>query len=251
MRVSRVFSGVELRANQSVALDQRCTHYLLNVLRLRDGAELVLFDGSGFDYDAKLSVPARNKVVAVLAAARQIDLESPLHTTLALGIGKGERMDWATQKATELGANHIQPLWTARVEVKLQGDRLARKHAHWQQVAISACEQCGRSRLPDVAAPLQLSAWLETLPELDEAREARFVMHPEGSSLAALAPVLPAPRRALLLIGPEGGFNDDELAAARRAGFHLLQLGPRVLRTETAPVVGLGLMQQFWGDFRL
>ncbi|MGB5324917.1 MAG: 16S rRNA (uracil(1498)-N(3))-methyltransferase [Pseudomonadales bacterium] len=265
MRVSRVFSATALAEGEVVALDEHSAHYLANVLRLREGAQLVLFDGSGRDFDACINQVDRKRVSVRIGESRLVGNESPLQTTLAIGMGKGERMDWVVQKTTELGVNSIQPLWSARVEVKLTGERLARKRDHWRQVSIAACEQCGRSRLVQIAAPLVFEDWLTQIPATRavdnnekrsatskvpcETSEARLLMHGTGERFAEFAATGVMPSRAILLVGPEGGFTPPELGLAEAAGFQRLQFGPRVLRTETAPVVGIALLQQQWGDY--
>ncbi|TVP93679.1 MAG: 16S rRNA (uracil(1498)-N(3))-methyltransferase, partial [Pseudomonadaceae bacterium] len=167
--------------------------------------------------------------------------ESPLQVHLGQAMSRGERMDWAIQKAVELGVNAITPLFTERCEVKLQGERADKRQAHWQQVAISACEQCGRSQVPVVHPPQALADWLAQLD-----CELKLVLHHRTEQPLAS---LQKPASLGLLIGPEGGLSSEEIQRTEASGFQAVRLGPRVLRTETAPIVALSLAQQLWGDF--
>lgn len=256
MRLSRVYSTIALAGHAELPLDERNTHYLFNVLRKRAGDRLVLFDGSGSDFDAEIVRCDRKSVSVKLHGERAIDNESRLHSTLALAISKGERMDYAVQKATELGVNCIVPILSERVDVKLSGERLQKKLAHWRQVSIAACEQCGRSRLVQISEAFALEQWL---PECQAARSVqhvqntgqclRIVLDARGAGLQAFQAQHKSAGAVSLLVGPEGGFTDSELASATDAGFETLRLGPRVLRTETAPVAALAIIQGIWGDF--
>ncbi len=165
--------------------------------------------------------------------------ESRLQIHLGQGLSRGERMDWAIQKATELGATQITPVISERCEVRLKDERADKRLAHWRQIAISACEQCGRSVIPIIHPPQLLADWLAIEADL------KLVLHPVAEPLESHA----APATLAFLIGPEGGLNDAEVEQARTAGFQPARLGPRVLRTETAPVVALSVAQQLWGDF--
>ena len=165
---------------------------------------------------------------------------SPLSIHLGQVLSGGERMDWAIQKATELGASQISPIVSARCEVRLKDERADKRMAHWRQIAISACEQCGRSSLPQINPPITLEQWLEQVEA-----DLKLVLHPVAEPWASH----PQPASLAMLIGPEGGLSEDEVQQAMARGFHAARLGPRVLRTETAPVVALSVAQQLWGDF--
>src|SRR5690606_20956260 len=167
------------------------------------------------------------------------DPQLPIH--LALGISRGERMDYAIQKATEAGVSSITPLFTERCEVKIKGDRVDNRLSHWERVAISACEQSGRCQVPSISAPVDLAVWLQ-----QERSGAAFVLDHRGS---AGFPQQSAPVAVTLLIGPEGGLAESEINAALASGFQAVRLGPRVLRTATAPVVAIAVLQQVWGDY--
>lgn len=241
MRIPRVFSPIPLRPGQPVVLDGPSAHYLSRVLRMQPGRELIVFNGEGGEYTGVLTQVGKKTAEVTLGEFTPDDRESPLSLELAIGVSRGERMDWVIQKATELGVTRIQPLMTERTEVKLRGERADKKQTHWQQVIVSACEQCQRNRLPALAPARKLMDWL---PQAQG--ELRFVLHHRDSrSLPADA----RPRAITLLVGPEGGLSDEEIAAARTHAFSALTLGPRVLRTETAPVAAISLAQYLWGDW--
>ncbi|MDT4855834.1 Ribosomal RNA small subunit methyltransferase E [compost metagenome] len=210
------------------------------MLRLTAGDAVQLFDGSGQEYLGELVEVGKKTVRVELRDALAGMAESPLRVHLGQGLSRGERMDWAIQKATELGVAEISPIVSERCEVRLKDERADKRLAHWRQVAISACEQCGRSVLPVIHAPVALADWQRQVEA-----DLRLVLHPVAEPLASHA----RPGSLAFLIGPEGGLSDAEVDAAKAAGFHAARLGPRVLRTETAPVVALSVAQQLWGDF--
>jgi 16S rRNA (uracil1498-N3)-methyltransferase len=214
---------------------------------MKAGDRVTLFNGDGADYPALIVASARQSEVRVrVEAAHPAARESPLEIVLAQGLSRAERMDYTVQKAVELGVARVDPVIARRSVVRLDAARARQKQAHWQAVAIGACEQCGRSRVPSVAEPETLDAWLT-----------RWRSHSDGALGLLLDPAsarglreLPRPvTMVTLLAGPEGGFTDEESEAARRAGFIAVRLGPRVLRTETAALAALAAMQALWGDF--
>jgi 16S rRNA (uracil1498-N3)-methyltransferase len=224
-----------------VELEAGPAHHVGKVLRMQAGRELVLFNGNGGEYAAVITEASKRHVSVAIGEYREPDTESPLVTELAIGVSRGERMDWVIQKATELGVTRIQPLFTERTEVKLNGDRLEKRLQHWQQVIVSACEQCQRNRLPELRKPLVLPRYLESCDTL-----AKYVLHHRtDQQLKETA----KPESVSLLVGPEGGLSDDEILLAQHHNFKALALGPRVMRTETAPVAALAVMQFHWGDF--
>ena len=240
MRVSRFYLDAKLAEGECL-LEDNLAHYVGRVLRLAPGAPVQIFNGSGQEWPGEVLAVGKREVRVRLDAAVPGVPESPLKVHLGQAMSRGERMDWAIQKAVELGVSEITPLFTERCEVKLQGERADKRQAHWQQIAVSACEQCGRSVVPVVHAPLALGAWLADLP-----CDLKLVLHHRTEqSLESLAP----PAQLGLLIGPEGGLSADEIQQAEQSGFKAARFGPRVLRTETAPVVALTLAQQLWGDF--
>jgi 16S rRNA (uracil1498-N3)-methyltransferase len=240
VRIPRIFSEQTLSAGLELALESGPSQHLARVLRMGQGDELQLFDGSGLEYRARIVVADKRQVTVALQDALQGLAESPLRIHLGIGISRGERMDLVVQKATELGVATISPLYTERTEVRLRGEREARKQQHWRQVVVSACEQCGRSIIPTVYEPAALAQWLASA-----GGERKLVLHHRASAAPAGAQV---PASVNLLVGPEGGLSDAEIAAAESAGFESLALGPRVLRTETAPLAALAILQARWGD---
>jgi 16S rRNA (uracil1498-N3)-methyltransferase len=204
---------------------------------------MVLFDGRGGEYQAHIERIERDRVVAELAAWQDVERESPLAITLVQALQAGDKMDFTIQKAVELGVRDIVPVDSRRSVLRLAGERAAKRVAHWQGVAASACEQCGRNQVPLVAPLEKLENWL--------ARPAegclRLMLAPDAEqTLAAIPPA----REVQLLIGAEGGLDPQEVIAAQQAGFQAVRLGPRVLRTETAGLAALAAMQALWGDFR-
>ncbi|NLB99718.1 MAG: 16S rRNA (uracil(1498)-N(3))-methyltransferase [Pseudomonas formosensis] len=240
MRVSRFYLDAPLGAGEQL-LDGDLAHYIGRVLRLGPGAPVQIFNGSGQEWPGEVLEVGKRQVRLQLHEPVAGQPESPLRVHLGQAMSRGERMDWAIQKAVELGVSEITPLVTERCEVRLQGERADKRQQHWQQVAISACEQCGRSRVPQVHAPMALADWLTTL----EADLKLVLHHRTDADLREL----PTPASLALLIGPEGGLSRDEIAQAENGGFRAARFGPRVLRTETAPVVALSLAQHLWGDF--
>ena len=207
---------------------------------MAEGDLLQLFDGSGQEFRATLVEVGKKRVVVQIDEQFAGQIDSPLQIHLGQGLSRGERMDWAIQKATELGVTEITPIFSERCEVRLKDERADKRLLHWRQVAISACEQCGRSRVPVIHPPVLLADWLkQTQAEL------KLVLHPVAEPWVSHA----KPATLAFLIGPEGGLSDTEVDQAKGAGFHAARLGPRVLRTETAPVVALAVAQQLWGDF--
>lgn len=239
MRLSRFFIDAPLSLGEHV-LPEAQAHYLGRVLRLNVGAAVQLFDGSGQEYLGELIEVGKKSVRVALTEQLAGQAESALRVHLGQGLSRGERMDWAIQKATELGVAAITPIVSERCEVRLKDERADKRMAHWRQIAISACEQCGRSTVPVIHPPLLLSEWLQQADA-----DLKLVLHPVAEPLASHA----KPQTLAFLIGPEGGLNDSEISQAQAAGFHAARLGPRVLRTETAPVVALAVAQQLWGDF--
>ncbi|WP_444437410.1 16S rRNA (uracil(1498)-N(3))-methyltransferase [Pseudomonas sp. A6] len=239
MRLSRFFIDAPLSLGQH-ELPEAQAHYIGRVLRHAAGDAVQLFDGSGQEFLGELVEVSKKNVRVELRESFAGLAESPLRLHLGQGLSRGERMDWAIQKATELGAARITPIVSERCEVRLKDERADKRTAHWRQIAISACEQCGRSVLPQIDAPVSLAEWLQATEA-----DLKLVLHPVAEPLASHT----RPGSLAFLIGPEGGLSDAEVEQAKAAGFHAARLGPRVLRTETAPVVALSVAQQLWGDF--
>jgi 16S rRNA (uracil1498-N3)-methyltransferase len=239
MRLSRFFIDAPLSLGQH-QLPEAQAHYIGRVLRHAAGDAVQLFDGSGQEYLGELVEVGKKSVRVELREAFAGLAESPLSIHLGQGLSRGERMDWAIQKATELGASAISPIVSERCEVRLKDERADKRMAHWRQVAISACEQCGRSVLPTIHPPIALADWLQQVEA-----QLKLVLHPVAEPLVSHV----RPQSLAFLIGPEGGLSEAEVEQAKAAGFLAARLGPRVLRTETAPVVALSVAQQLWGDF--
>jgi len=244
MRLTRIFCDSPLRAGLTVELPPAGAYHLVRVLRLRVGAPLSVFDGAGSEFRSEIVQVNGDAVTVSLGMQLPNSSESPLKITLIQGISRSERMDWALQKATELGVHAIAPVLTSRSVVRLDAKQAEKKRAHWRSIVIGACEQCGRSRLPSVATPITLRDHFTNVRK----EGLRLVLSPVApGSLAGLSSL---PSRVELLIGPEGGLEDEELLAAEKAGFAPVRLGPRVLRTETAAVVALSVLQALWGDLQ-
>jgi 16S rRNA (uracil1498-N3)-methyltransferase len=236
-----LYCDAPLSPGAEIALPEAAAHHAVNVLRLQVGDTLSLFNGEGGEYRAKLLAANKREVRARLIEFDPAERESALEITLALGISAGERMDYSLQKATELGVSAVQPLATERSVVKLDGERATRRLQHWQHVVIAACEQCGRNRVPAVAPVQKLFSYLATVDR--------------GKRLLLLSPDAAKPlKRAqptasvVLLVGAEGGLAPAECKAAEASGFEPVSLGPRILRTETAPLAALAVLQALWGD---
>ncbi len=238
---TRLYCDLPLSPGAEIALPEMAARHAVTVLRLQVGDTLNLFNGEGGEYRANLVAVSKREARARIIEFHAAERESPVDITLALGISAGERMDYSLQKATELGVSAIQPLATERSVVRLAGERADKRLQHWQHVVIAACEQCGRNRVPTVAPVEKLYAYLAAVD-----REKRLLMlSPDADTpLKQVAPT----SAAVLLIGAEGGFAPAEFEAAQASGFEPVRLGPRILRTETAPVAALAVLQALWGD---
>jgi len=248
MRLPRIFVEGPLVAAQQMELPAAASQHLLAVLRLRVGAPLVLFDGRGGEHPARLVAAGRGSARIEVGGHRAIERESPLAITLLQGMARGERMDFVVQKATELGVQRIVPVMMARCVVQLGAERADRRREHWLAVAASACEQCGRNRLPVISEPLSLDAACA-----DTTDAQRWLLDPEAGStlrdaLGASAVDGSLVRNVTLLIGPEGGVEPGEQQRALQAGFSAVRFGPRILRTETAALATIAALQCLAGD---
>jgi 16S rRNA (uracil1498-N3)-methyltransferase len=241
MRLSRVYVEMPVGGRVHVELDGTAANHVSRVLRLRAGDPLILFDDTGGEYAAEVVAFGRDTVRVAVGEHRPSNRESPLRVTLAQGISRGERMDVVVQKATELGVWRIVPVTTQRTVVRLNEAKAADRLRHWRAIAVAACEQCGRNHVPQITPPMALQDFLVSgLPE-----GLRLLLNPEGGIRAR---DLPASDSATLLIGPEGGLAEAERSAAAAAQFTGLSLGPRILRTETAALAALAVIQQQLGD---
>lgn len=245
MSAPRFYCPPPLRFGAILELPPEAAHHAHRVLRLRVNEPVQLFDGEGNALDATISEISGKRVVLGKLEPCAAEPQPPLHIVLAQAMCSSEKMDWVVQKATELGVAEIQPVQTQRSVAKLSGERIERRTEHWRGVTIAACEQCGRNILPQVHAPQEFSTWLA---EMRGTPDTGFILLPEA--VTALHEQ-PAPQgKVTLLIGPEGGFSEDEARMAHLAGFTPISLGKRILRTETAAIAGIAALQTLWGDFR-
>ncbi|PLA74845.1 16S rRNA (uracil(1498)-N(3))-methyltransferase [Hydrogenovibrio sp. SC-1] len=243
MRIPRFYLPTPYQPGAKVSLEKAQVHYALNVLRLKHNRPVELFDGQGVQAQAQLQIIDRRHAEVEIIAIDTINRESPLHTVLLQGISKGDRMDFTIQKATELGITTIQPLFTEHCDVKLSADKQLKRQQQWQDIAISACEQSNRNHLPTILPPIPFTDWLTSAEHTQG-----LVLEPSAAlSLKQLPP--PTNDPLAILIGPEGGLSEEEVALACQKGLQPLRLGPRILRTETAGLVILSALQTLWGDF--
>ncbi|MBX3708714.1 MAG: 16S rRNA (uracil(1498)-N(3))-methyltransferase [Gammaproteobacteria bacterium] len=241
--MSRIYQSVPLGLHCKINLDDKASHHLARVLRARMGDEMTLFNGLGGEYVAVITHIGKKNVEVETIEFRPRELEPPIKIHLAQGLTHGEKMDFIIQKAVELGAANITPVVTERCNVRLDQRREEKRLQHWQAIVISACEQSGRNRLPTVAAPVALKEWLSYIKA-----DFCFVLSPHiKNKLPAVK--LPEKATVALLIGPEGGLSEREVVEAVQQGFVPLNLGPRILRTETATIAVLTALQLYYGDF--
>ena len=243
MRVTRIHVEVPLAAGIQIELPENAANHLVRVLRLAVGDTCVLFNGDGHDYPARLLEVGKRMLRVELGPGIAINNESPLRMVLLQGVARGEKMDLILQKATELGVASLHPLYSQRSEVRLDGARADKRLAHWRGVVVSACEQCGRTNVPDVATPLPLMRALAALP----IGGLRLILDPDAAvSLSRLT--LDASNPVYLAVGPEGGWSPQDIDQLSAAGFSGVRLGPRVLRTETAGLAAIAALQVLHGD---
>jgi 16S rRNA (uracil1498-N3)-methyltransferase len=249
MRLTRIFADTTLTTGATLLLPSAAAQHLVRVLRLPAGAALRMFNGRGGEFDASIESIARSTVTVRIGAHLAVERESPLQVTLLQGIARGEKMDFILQKTTELGVTAVVPVTTARSTVRLDADTTQRKHGHWLGVLISASEQCGRNRIPNLATAMGL---LPAIAGCDA--PVKLLLEPDADAttlkalLTATSTVSGPNPGVCLLVGPEGGLDPQEVHVAREAGFVSCQLGPRVLRTETAALAALAALQALAGD---
>ena len=244
--MTRVYLATALRPGGLIELPAAAAAHLAKVLRARSGDELIMFSGDGSEFAGTVETVRGSQVWAMVGAGRGVDRESPLALTLVQCVPRGDRMDFIVQKSTELGVARIVPVLSRRSVVRLDAGQAQTKSQHWRAVAASACEQCGRNRLPVIEAPRPLDAYLgEPAPQDSKPRPARLLLDPDFKSNGATQPIGAAVEIA---VGPEGGFAPEELEAFRISGFATLKLGPRILRTETAAIAAIACLQSRYGD---
>ncbi len=243
MRLSRVYVENLPELNSLISLPKDTAHYLSNVLRLRVDDEILVFNGEQGEFLARVNSATKRSIEVELCELRRDPIDGGTQSEpsihLLLGLSRGDRMDFAVQKSTELGVAQITPIYTDHGEVRLKADRAEKKLQHWRRIAISACEQCGRLNVPTIHSPLPLNE----APLIDAAN--KWMLEPRGTDSL---PSAISQRNIELLIGPEGGFSSEEIEWARKQGFSIVSLGSRILRTETAPVAALAILQHKYGD---
>jgi len=240
MRTVRIYHSGRLQTGNTLFLNEDAANHVGRVLRMQTEQSLQLFNGDGYNYTAVITDVSKKQIQVRIDNMTANPVESPLRIHLGQGISRGDRMDFAIQKAVELGVTEITPLFTERCGVKLEGDRLSKRNEQWQKIAISACEQSGRSVVPTVHPAITLTDWLA-----QPTKELALTLDPRAS--ATIKTLVPA-TAIRLVIGPEGGFTDQEVAITAQAGFNGIQLGPRILRTETAALTAISALQLQFGD---
>ena len=242
MAIPRIHCDQRLGPGAQFSLDADAAQHVAKALRLKAGDALVVFDGRGGEYEATIQRIDRDRVDVKLGAFHESEREPRLAVGLVQGLPEADKMDWIIQKSTELGIGWIQPVQCERSVVRLSGERAARREAHWRRVAIAAAEQCGRASIPDVRPTLGFMSWLAAPSETT-----RWMLDPAAAPLTAQPA---APSLFELVVGPEGGFSEREHELLVARGALGVSIGPRVLRTETAPLAALAAINALWGDFR-
>lgn len=243
MKIPRIYQEIPLLEGTTVTLNEQGSHHIAQVLRMKTGDQVLLFNGTGGEYFGELVALSKRSVDVQLTYFNEVDRTSPLAVHLGQVIGKGDHMDYALQKAVELGVSEITPLFSRRCEVRLAGERLDKKVLQWQQLVIGACEQSGLNIVPRVNTPQSIEQWAAQVQA-----EQKWILHTEGEAWNPFTGTAPA--SLAFAVGPEGGFDENEVASVKDLGFDCLTLGPRTWRTETAPVVLLSLLQYHWGDLK-
>lgn len=243
MREHRIYTQQQLSIGDQIELEESPSRHLLQVLRLKTGAEVILFNGDRYDYTARIVSTTKRSAFLEISSRGEAEPEAKLGIALGIGISKGERMDFAIQKSVELGVTAITPLITERCVVRLNKERMEKRLHHWRQIAIAACEQSGRRWIPEFNTTLNLSEWLA----MESPAQGLILDHRSEQTMHQLSP----PKLGIrLLVGPEGGLSESERTLALRHHFQGVRLGPRILRTETAPLTAIAAIQTLWGDFR-
>ncbi|MDG6895001.1 16S rRNA (uracil(1498)-N(3))-methyltransferase [Volucribacter amazonae] len=242
MRIPRIYQPVPLVEQTTYVLNEEAANHVGRVLRMQTGEKLELFDGSNHIYPAVIQAINKKQVVVTLSQRQYVDRESHLPIHLGQVISRGERMEFTIQKSVELGVKVITPLLSERCGVKLQAERMEKKIQQWQKIAISACEQCGRNVIPEIRPLMSLQDWCQ-----EQDNSLKLNLHPRASYSIKTLPSIPA-QGVRLLIGPEGGLSEQEIAYTEQQQFAQILLGKRVLRTETTALVAITALQVYFGD---
>ncbi|MCU7851101.1 MAG: 16S rRNA (uracil(1498)-N(3))-methyltransferase [Candidatus Thiodiazotropha sp. (ex Monitilora ramsayi)] len=242
MRIQRIYTEQPLQSGQQINLEEDSSHHLFHVLRLQSGDSIALFNNQGGEFSATLSEISKHGASAAIGELIREESSPKLAIQLMLGISRGERMDFALQKATELGVTRITPVFTKRCVVKLNEKKRASRMAHWRKIIINACEQSGRGLLPELDSPVEIGSAVST----QTAHTALLLDHRSNKTLAEIK----KPKGTIcILVGPEGGLSSEERKLAKGQGYTGIKLGPRIMRTETAPLAAIAAIQVLWGDF--
>lgn len=243
MRIPRIYTPLTLQADSTISLDVGASVHIRDVLRLKLKAKIVLFNGNGWDYAGEIVSQTKKKLEISILDSYQLDNESPQHIQLLQPLCRAEKMDWCIQKATELGVQHITPIICKHNNVKIAENKIEKKLAHWQSVMHSACEQSGRATIPTIDRPTTLA---NILPTILTQNTLRIISSPGAPR--SLSELSNETNHCICLIGPEGGFSEEELSLAKHYNFEFISLGPRILRLETAVITTLSILQSNWGD---
>ena len=243
MNIPRIYQSCSLLPGEQTVLGTDATHHLLNVLRVKPGESIAVFNGTGGYYDAAIVEIGKHRIVVEIREFHPDDFESTLHLTLAQGISRGQKMDMTLQKSVELGVDTIIPVQSQYCSTRLKGEQLKKRMAHWQKILIAACEQCGRNRLPALQEPVDFSEYVSARQD-----HLKIILNPYSS--AGLTGLMMDSDRVIVMTGPEGGFSQEEISLSEQFGYHGVSLGPRILRTETAAIAAITTCQVLWGDFR-
>ena len=242
MRIPRIYTPQTLSENTTLDLDEHAANHVGKVLRMAAGRQLILFNGQGnFHYTANIQHSDRKRVTVNVLTKVITGNESPLSIHLGQALSKGDKMEFTIQKAVELGITDITPLWTEHCDVKLNAERLEKKHKQWQGIIISACEQSGRNIIPTLHPAKKIDDWFSTI-----SADLKWVLDPRGNAQATQADAI---HSTAIAVGPEGGLSQDEIQLACQHDFQAKLIGPRVLRTETAALTAITILQSQWGDF--
>ncbi len=243
MRIPRIYQDLELQTGEEIQLADDTHHHLHNVLRLRKGQKINLFNGQGGYYIGEIISIDKHETIAIVKEHIAEERESPLTITLVQGISRGQRMDYTLQKSVELGVSEIIPVITRYSGVSLDEKQRQKRMEHWRGIIISACEQCGRNRIPELHTITTLEQWLD-----QKSPGLKLILHPD--SAATFDQLNLQPEKIYLVAGPEGGFSEEEITQARENDCKAIKLGPRILRTETAALTALTACQVIWGDLK-
>ncbi len=243
MRTPRLFINMSLTTGEIISLPREKAHHISHVLRMRMGDSINLINNSSNEYQSKIIEISKKSAKIEIEGSKQVNNESPLTVNLCLAVAKGQHMDFSIQKAVELGVKNITPVISEFSNVKIHDDRLSNKLAHWQNIIISATEQCGRSYLTQIQQPVALTEWLSL-----EASKTRLILHPESQK--SMSGIQLSDNDLTLMVGPEGGFSEAEIRHAEENACESISLGPRILRAETAVVTAVSIAQQLWGDLK-